>query len=442
MILQFLGVFALFCEGALQKEPTCNDPEINDDCLTVCRLDYVTCRQNCDSTSCESACLAVYSDCNSSCPCGADCPAGCVDCPEHPFCEDECEDAQINNEKYQACLNEAVFELDFCLKTCPPEIGCHNSCYENYTQMLFLCPCIEQETTTTTEISTTTTEITPIEPSDVFILVIPHYVDKSYWQSGDGSSQISATINAPDNYYAYRAAHALVNGKLHIFGGFTDYKKIARLDDCTLNELTVRLNEERKYGHEALSIENGKKALICFGYNDYNLKTCEIFDGSTTVSTFASNWTHSYGGLGLYKNQAASVGCFSEEHQKAETLSASGWTSLPDHPKQISGYSLVGLENQSLLLIGGYDYRNGAQSGIWQLKNENWNQIGELLQADEAGSAIYIGRSIYYFGYVSKAIERLDFNEAEDLQSVSKIGNQPSDFFIPVLFQTVSNYCI
>ncbi|CBY13455.1 unnamed protein product [Oikopleura dioica] len=291
--------------------------------------------------------------------------------------------------------------------------------------MLFLCPCIEQE-------------------SDVFILVIPCYVDESYLQSGDGSSQISATINAPRNDYAEYAAHALVNGKLHIFGGVSYSKKIARLDDCTLNELTVRLNEDRNYGHAALSIENGKKALICFGWNGDFRKTCEIFDGSTTVSTIASNWTHHYGGLGLYKNQPTSVGCYDEEHQKAETLSASGWNSLPDHPKRISEHSLVGLENQSMLLIGGVDWGNDGviQSGIWQLKDENWNQIGDLLQTDYGGSAIYTGRSIYYFGYVSEAITRLDFNEVEELQSVSKIGNQPSDFYLPVLFQTVSNYCI
>ncbi|CBY14789.1 unnamed protein product [Oikopleura dioica] len=83
----------------------------------------------------------------------------------------------------------------------------------------------------------------------------------------------------------------------------------------------------------ALSIENGKKALICFGLSGDIRKTCEIFDGSTTVSTFSAVWTHSYGGLGLYKNQPTSVGCFDEKNQKAETLSATGWTSLPDHPK-------------------------------------------------------------------------------------------------------------
>ncbi|CBY12466.1 unnamed protein product [Oikopleura dioica] len=137
-------------------------------------------------------------------------------------------------------------------------------------------------------------------------------------------------------------------------------------------------------------------------------------------------------------------GCGYEEHQKVETLSATGWTALPNHPKRISSHSLVGLENQSLLLIGGWDSGNdgAAQSGIWQLKDENWNQIGELLQADYFGSAIYIGRSIYYFGYYSKAIQRLDFTETEELQNVEQIGNQPRNFYFPVLFQNVSNYCV
>ncbi|CBY13574.1 unnamed protein product [Oikopleura dioica] len=424
--------------------------KINNECLAVCDAEYFNCSKNCENSDCLRKCAEEVIACENSCPCGADCPTGCVDCPEHPLCADECEDAQFINNDYKICVNAAIYVLDFCLKKCPPEIGCHNSCYENYTQMLFLCPCIEQETTTTTEILTTTTEIMPIEPSDVFILVIPNPVDKSYLQSGDGSSQISATINAPENRYARNAAYALVNGKLHIFGGYYDNTKIARLDDCTLNELTVRLNQERYFGHAALSIENGEKALICFGWTvsavDDIRKTCEIFDGSTTVSTFAADWTHYYGGLGLYKNQPASVGCGSESHQKAETLAASGWTALPNHPKRISMHSLVALENQSLLLIGGREIafgNDGAdQSGIWQLKDENWNEIGELLKADYSGSAIYIGRSIYYFRYVSNAIERLDFTETEDLQTVAQIGNHQGYFYLPVLFQTVPNYCI
>ncbi|CBY11157.1 unnamed protein product [Oikopleura dioica] len=63
------------------------------------------------------------------------------------------------------------------------------------------------------------------------------------------------------------------------------------------------------------------------------------------VSTFAADSTHRYGGLGLYKNQPASVGCIDERHQKAETLSPTGWISLPNHQKRISVHSLVGLKS-------------------------------------------------------------------------------------------------
>jgi hypothetical protein len=60
----------------------------------------------------------------------------------------------------------------------------------------------------------------------VFILVIPYLIDESYLQSGDGTSQISATINAPENNYAHDSAHALVKGELHVFGGRSDNYKV------------------------------------------------------------------------------------------------------------------------------------------------------------------------------------------------------------------------
>jgi hypothetical protein len=60
----------------------------------------------------------------------------------------------------------------------------------------------------------------------VTILVIPNSIDNSYLQSGDGSSQISATIMASENGYASDAAFSLVNGELHIFGGDSDGNKV------------------------------------------------------------------------------------------------------------------------------------------------------------------------------------------------------------------------
>jgi hypothetical protein len=117
---------------------------------------------------------------------------------------------------------------------------------------------------------------------------------RSYLQSGDGSSQISATINAPRNDYADEAAFALVKGELIIFGGWSDgYKvlfcltnqnyeiiknsiiefknnyKISRLDGCSLKELPARLNEERYYGHAAVSVENGQKGKTKFFFKNF-----------------------------------------------------------------------------------------------------------------------------------------------------------------------------
>ncbi|CBY23667.1 unnamed protein product [Oikopleura dioica] len=286
------------------------------------------------------------------------------------------------------------------------------------------------------EYSTETTETTKLRQiNGPFILVITNLVDESYLRSDDGSTHISATINAPSNNFAEATAQALVNGKMHIFGGESDGKKIARLDDCSLNELPARLYKSREYSHSALSIENGRKALICFGDD---VKFCETFDGTSAVKTFAADLSHNYGGLGLYRNQPATVGCAYERHNKAETLSATGWTALPDHPLRISSHSLVGLENQSMLLIGGYAFESGYQTGIWQLKDKEWSRFGKLLQPGGYGSALYDNRFIYFFAGDPHpyAIQRLELNESEKLEKVEVMGNQRGQFFSPVLVKT------
>ena len=53
--------------------------------------------------------------------------------------------------------------------------------------------------------------------------------------------------------------------------------------------------------------------------------------------------------------------------------------------RRISSHSLVGLDNGAMLLLGGYDYgfrsdRYIPQTGIWQLKDDEWSRIGELLK--------------------------------------------------------------
>jgi len=95
----------------------------------------------------------------------------------------------------------------------------------------------------------------------VFILVIPLRVDKSYLQSGDGSSQISATIDAPDNNYVYDAAYALVNGKLHIFGGAYDKTKVMFF---VKNTFLSAISNDNKIVNRKYKSKKSKNKLLIF----------------------------------------------------------------------------------------------------------------------------------------------------------------------------------
>ena len=124
----------------------------------------------------------------------------------------------------------------------------------------------------------------------------------------------------------------------------------------------------------------------------------------------------------------------------------------------IASHSLVGLDNGAMLLLGGYDWGSGnwiTQTGIWELKEDQWRRIGELskvrnkikkklilvFQPAGYGSAIYVSRSVYFFEGENSAIYRVDLDENEEIEAVQEIGRQPSNYFLPALFQTDSDYC-
>ena len=103
-------------------------------------------------------------------------------------------------------------------------------------------------------------------------MVIVGDLSKSYISNGDGSSKKTVQLSAPSNDYAHLARSAVVQGKLHLFGGDTDNKrvsliftknlfnhKIARLDGCFLVELPYKLNSDMRFGHAALSISDNSE---------------------------------------------------------------------------------------------------------------------------------------------------------------------------------------
>ncbi|CBY14279.1 unnamed protein product [Oikopleura dioica] len=78
-----LIIFINLAQASLRQRDSCNDQEINNECLAVCDAEYFDCSKNCENSDCLRKCAEEVIACENSCPCGADCPTGCVDCPEH-----------------------------------------------------------------------------------------------------------------------------------------------------------------------------------------------------------------------------------------------------------------------------------------------------------------------------------------------------------------------
>jgi len=267
--------------------------------------------------------------------------------------------------------------------------------------------------------------------------------------NGDGSRRSGVQLTFPNdnNDYAKKAQPAVVAGQLHLFGGVTldsfgEWRKIARLDGCEFVELSARLTSSYSETHAALAIEDGSKALICFGEASPH-KNCDVFDGSTVVETFSSSYPHRFGGLGFYNNQPTTVGDDVEGAGKVETLGPNGWTRLPDQQTYTYAHALVGLSNGDLLVIGGYNDVDDLDT-VWRLSSGIWTLGGNLQQPVYLGAAIMNGNSVYSFAganLIGYPIERLDLADDGTIEQAVHIGDLDEGSFKPILFITDVNTC-
>lgn len=170
--------------------------------------------------------------------------------------------------------------------------------------------------------------------------------------------------------------------------------------------------------HAALSISENSQALICFGQHiGADWMICDVFTGSSVISTYSTSYSHKYSGLGFYNRQPITVGSeLLDGQRKVETLSSTGWTSLDDSPKNYLAPILIGLGND-LLMIGGKDQDgiDAYSSSIWRLSNNNWSQGDDLKKKVGWGSAIATGNSIFIVGGIESTShgnslsQRIDF---------------------------------
>jgi len=280
-----------------------------------------------------------------------------------------------------------------------------------------------------------------------FILVLLKDLYNSHITNRDGSETSAVQISAPSSNYADYAQSAVVQGKLHLFGGTTDFKKIARLDDCTIVELPYKLNFDVSADRASSLSMPDNSALICF---DINYKLCDIFTGSNVYTTYPTLYSHHRGGLGFYNGQPITVGSFRPDgRRKVETLSSTGWTSLGDSPMDNIGHSLIGVEND-LLMIGGQSLEGHYKQHIWRLRvpNNAWNQEQDLKQKVAWGSAIATGNSIFIVGgyddNVATYSQRIDLDDNDEIAGVQQIGVLGGEgvYSWPALFVATQDYCL
>ncbi|CAG5111056.1 Oidioi.mRNA.OKI2018_I69.chr2.g5392.t1.cds [Oikopleura dioica] len=221
---------------------------------------------------------------------------------------------------------------------------------------------------------------------------------------------------------------------------------IAVLDGCNFVQKSATLLNDIDWGSAALSVDGNSRAYICFSNGD-NKNHCEIFDGTSSISTTSSNYGHYYGSLGLYKSQPTTVGSFSYgDTKKVETLTNDGWSVIGDPPiSDIRSSVLVGLQSGNLLMLGGAGSWNGSTSQldlVWLLSNDSWSQIGTLKSAISAASSLKINDSLFLFpGYGDRYIERVDTDgdQLKTSETLYQFSSNPGTF--PALFQVSAGFC-
>ncbi|CAG5114245.1 Oidioi.mRNA.OKI2018_I69.chr2.g8307.t1.cds [Oikopleura dioica] len=180
----------------------CPDIDIFDECFLICRVDYLQCRAECNSALCETDCSTKFGGC------------------ENSICSiDECEEAEIENDDFIQCREEALAAQASCIRSCPPEQDCFEICNQKFLENLNICPCV-QEKTTTTAITTT------VSTSAKRLLVMGRELSQAFSISFDGTEKTAAIITAPDNNFIDGGPFALVKGNLYIFGGYFDDRQV------------------------------------------------------------------------------------------------------------------------------------------------------------------------------------------------------------------------
>ncbi|CAG5102267.1 Oidioi.mRNA.OKI2018_I69.chr1.g221.t1.cds [Oikopleura dioica] len=284
----------------------------------------------------------------------------------------------------------------------------------------------------------------------------------SYVISTTGAFKEDRVIQTPETVSSWgflgRAGSAMVNGKMHIFGGTADTRKIGILDGCEIRRLRYRLINEYTTSSSIVSVPTlqGSNALLCFDFKQTG-KECEEFNGEISLRTIPSEVTHLGACLAIFKGQPTAVSSYEPDGWKTvETRGQDGWSFLSEHPRKLKYHTCLGLAD-GLMTIGGEDF-DGFQriNDIWLLRDSDWNLVGTLKQvpyffflflteflfkqAWYASSFLISGEIFAISGDYPYAIEKIEW-DGTSVVSSEIINNHPAYYAKPIVFETDAEFC-
>ncbi|CBY12154.1 unnamed protein product [Oikopleura dioica] len=245
----------------------------------------------------------------------------------------------------------------------------------------------------------------------------------------------------------------MLNGEIYIFGGSSNFNKIAQLQDCEFKELSIQLQDRFDSVSGAL-ITFSNRVYLCFFAWPYN--SCEEFDGEQTVkSNFTTNHAHCYGSLGVYNDQLLALGAGDWPGEgvrnKVEILKEETWIEIADFPLDIQLTSTITVA-EGMLVIGGWNQESGLlrenpNSGgfykqVYLLSDNVWSLVGNLNEPVSDATVIRVGEWIVTVAgdSANNNVERFKWNgrEVENVETISKHENT---ILRPIAFETHKNFC-
>jgi len=223
--------------------------------------------------------------------------------------------------------------------------------------------------------------------------------------------------------YLLYSSGAVLRGVFYIFGGprgTNGYKKIAKLNGCRFEELSITLPNRHEWQNAAVTLQDDSLVLVCFS-NELGYKRCQYFDGEkTALDNYELTITHRQGCVAHYNDKIIAIGDYTTQyynHVELRDPSSKRWTRTTNHPQSSSRNVLmacIAVSDGTIAIGGTYTGEN-----VYLFKMEKWSSIGTLNSAHNRPAAIQYNDEIYTVGdnknefFVYDKTELVDYIDIE-----------------------------